>query len=136
MVDSTLVGIKGRTYHLLPHERWLAERIVAKSKMVESPKGLLRRSGFSATVLRAGVTANAMFVAPLSLALLIATYVVADHHPTNALPYIINIVVYFLLAGPFFLLQYRRRIQSLREGRAYRAGQLVDGSGDGEADHW
>jgi hypothetical protein len=122
-MDATLVGTKDKTYHLMPHERWLAERLVKRSERVDSPKGILRRNGFLATALRAGAAADAMIVAPLSLALLIATYVVANSHPANATPFIINILVYFVLAGPFFVFQYRRRFQSMRESRAYRAAQ-------------
>jgi len=121
VVDVTLVGTSGRTYRLMPHERWLAERLVARSEKIDSPKGVLRRSGSSATVLRAGATANAMIVSPLSIALLIATAVVANHHPESAMPFIINILIYFVLCGPFLVLQYRRRFQSMREARAFRA---------------
>jgi hypothetical protein len=67
--------------------------------------------------------ANALIVSPLSLALLIATTVVVHHHPQNATPLIINIVLYAILAGPFLFLQFRRRFQSMRETRAFRAAK-------------
>jgi hypothetical protein len=120
-MDATLVGTAGKSYHLMPHERWLAERFVARSEKINSPKGVLRRSGSSATALRASASANAMIVSPLSIALLIATAMVANHHPESALPFIVNILIYFVLCGPFLVLQYRRRFQSMREARAFRA---------------
>jgi hypothetical protein len=65
--------------------------------------------------------ANALIVSPLSLALLIATTVVVHHHPKTVLPLLINIVLYVMLAGPFLFLQFRRRFQSARETRTFRA---------------
>jgi hypothetical protein len=120
-LDATLVGASGKTYHLMPHERWLAEYFVARSGTVEAPKGSLFRSGPSATALRASSVANALIVSPLSLALLIATAVVAHHHPQSVTPFIINITLYVVLAGPFLTLQFRRRFQGVRETRAFRA---------------
>lgn len=125
LMDSTLVGSIGKTYHLLPQERWIARRIVARWERIDSPKGILRRNGLASANLRAGAVGDAMIAAPLSIALLIATDVVATHHPANATPFIINILIYFVLAGPFVFLQYRRRLQSMRETRAYRANELV-----------
>jgi hypothetical protein len=134
MREKTLVGTTGKVYRLMPHERWLAERFVARTEKVVSPKGLLRRIGLSATILRASATANAMFVSLFSLGLLIATYEAANRHSLSITPYIVNILIYFVLSGPFYVLQYRRRIQSVRESRAYRAGQSTDGAGDGKTD--
>jgi len=45
-MDATLVGTTGKAYHAMPHERWLAEHLVTRSGKVDSPKGVLRRSGF------------------------------------------------------------------------------------------
>jgi hypothetical protein len=129
IVDATLTGSNGRTYHLWPHERWWVDRFLPKVQKSESPKTLLRRSGYPATVLRIGGMASSMVSTPLSLALFIATWVDARHHPVTPTPYIINILIYLVLAGPFFFLLYRRRFQSGREARAYRSA-APEPSGD------
>jgi len=128
-VDASLTGSNGRTYHLWPHERWWVDRFLPRVKMSDSPKALLRHSGYSATVLRISGMASAMIGGPLSFALVIATAVVAGHHPVTATPYIVNVLIYFIVAGPFYFLLYRRRFQSGREARAFRAAAF-DQSGE------
>ncbi len=120
-MDSTLITTTGKVYHLMPQERWFAERLIARAKRIDSPTGALRRNGYSATVLLLGSVGNAIIGYLLSVVLLIAMYVAANHHPVNATPYIINILIYLILAGPIYFLLLRRRLQSLREARAYRS---------------
>ena len=122
MMDSNFVGYRGTSYHLLPHERSMAASYEKKFEKVHTKTGALRRNGSASAALRAAATANAMIVGLFSIALLIATSMVAEHHPVSPTRYIINIVIYFIVAGPFLFLQWRRRIQSGREARAYRGG--------------
>ncbi len=121
-MDSIVVGSRGTTYNLLPHERLIASSFEKKFEKVHTKTGVLRRNGSASAALRAAVTANAMIVGLSSIALLVATSMVAKDHPVSPSRYIINIVIYTVVAGPFLYLQWRRRIQSGREARAYRDG--------------
>jgi hypothetical protein len=132
-MDVTLVGANGKTYHFLAHERWVAERLVARYERLDSPKGILRRNGLSASILRASGAADSLVVAVLTLALLIATEVIQSDHPATIAPFVINVFVFCALAGPFAFLQSRRRVQSMRETRAYRTGVSSDGAGSVES---
>lgn len=120
-MDTDVVGTRGSIYHLLPHERTMAASFEKKFEMAHTKTGVLSRNGPVSSALRAAATANAMIVSLFSIALIFATAMFANRHPVSSTPYIINIVIYTAVAGPFIYLQWRRRLQANREGRAYRA---------------
>jgi hypothetical protein len=92
----------------------------------DSPKTLLRRAGYPATVLRVSGMASAMIGAPLSLTLIVVILIVNDHHPVTTTPFIVTVLIYLLVAVPFSILQFRRRFQSDREDRAFRAAASAE----------
>ena len=120
-MDPKLVSTTGKIYHMMPQEIWFVERLMARAQRIDSPTGVLRRNGYSSTVLRFGSVGDAIIGYLLSVALLIAMLLATNHHPVNATPYIVNVLVYIVLAGPIYFLLLRRRLQSSREARAYRS---------------
>jgi hypothetical protein len=122
-MESRLSSPTGRTYHLLPHERLVAERYASGVERVAAKKGRSLRSGSTAVSLRGAVVANALIVSPLSIAFLVTFGSQAHRLVSSTTPsWEIKVWVLSFIAVvlPFWYLQFRRRVQSSRESRAYR----------------
>jgi hypothetical protein len=122
-MESRLTSPSGGTYHLLPHERFVANRYVSDVERVAIKKGRPLRGGPIVVSLRGAIVANGLIAGLLSVAFLVTFGSQAHRLVLSTTPsweikvWVCSFIVSVL---PFWFLQFRRRIQATREFRAYR----------------
>jgi hypothetical protein len=129
-MEATITGTMGRTYHLLPHERWFAERLLRRSKSASASARRTFSGGPAAVALRGSRAANALIVSPLSVVYLIVLSLNEDHFVSDGpKSFQVMILIYVVVLGPFVFLQVRRAFQSTREAHDYREASQSSFSG-------
>lgn len=125
-MEATIAGANGRSYYLLPHERWFVERVRSRlAKRTSSRMRRVFRGGPTAITLRMAGAANSLVIGPMSVIMLIVL-IVNEHRWANGSGwnYEVLFVIFVVVVLPFYFLRFRRFIQSTRERREFLAANL------------